>query len=100
MLSRSRQMPIGRLLSLEGMLSSGFCLLDTYTCFDHINHIIAQLFAFLHDIHVHGAHGIGLEMVVHIIYILTPELVALVINLIFYVERPIRIVTGSATFQS
>ncbi len=54
--------------------------------FDHIYHVVAQLFALTHYIHVHCAYRIRVLMVVHVVDILALQLVAVVVYLIFYVE--------------
>lgn len=53
---------------------------------DYVYHIVAELFTFLDNVHVHGAHGIGVQVVVDIIDVLTAQLAAIVVYLVLDIE--------------
>ena len=71
-----------------------------HTSLYYVYHVVAELLAFLDDIHVHGTDGIGVEMVVYIVDVLTLQLVAIVVDLVLDVEREVRIVVPLMTYES
>ena len=66
----------------------------------YVYYIVAEFLAFLDDIHVHRTDGVGVEMVVYIVDVLTLQLVAIVVDLVLDVEREVRIVIPLMTYES
>ena len=58
----------------------------THTSLHYVHHVVAELLALLYDVHVHGADGIGIEVVVHIVDVLALQLVAIVVDFVLDVE--------------
>ena len=72
----------------------------THTSLYYVYHVVAELLAFLDDIHVHGTDGVGVEMVVYIVDVLALQLVAIVVDLVLDVEREVGIVVPLMTYES
>ena len=70
-----------------------------HTSLYYVYHVVAELLAFLDDIHVHGTDGIGVEMVVYIVDVLALQLVAIVVDLVLDVEREVGIIIYLMTHQ-
>ena len=45
-----------------------------HTSLYYVYHVVAELLAFLDDIHIHRTDGVGVEMVVYIVDVLTLQL--------------------------
>ena len=71
-----------------------------HTSLYYVYHVVAELLAFLDDIHVHRTDGVGVERVVYIVDVLTLQLVAIVVDLILDVEREVGIVVPLMTYES
>ena len=71
-----------------------------HTSLYYVYHVVAELLAFLDDIHVHRTDGVGVEMVVYIVDVLALQLVAIVVDLVLDVEREVRIVVSLMTYES
>ena len=65
----------------------------------YVYYVVAELLAFLDDIHIHRTDGVGVEMVVHIVDVLALQLVAVVVDLILDVEREVGIVVSLMTYE-
>ena len=63
-----------------------------HTSLYYVYHVVAELLAFLDDIHVHGTDGVGVEMVVYIVDVLALQLVAIVVDFVLDVEREVGII--------
>jgi len=72
----------------------------THAGLHYVHHVVTEFLAFLDDIHVHGTDGVGVEMVVYIVDILTLQLVAIVVDLVLDVEREVGIVVPLMTYES
>ncbi len=70
-----------------------------HTSLYYVYHVVAELLAFLDDIHVHRTDGVGVEMVVYIVDVLTLQLVAIVVDLVLDVEREVGIVVYLMTYE-
>ena len=51
----------------------------------YVYYVVAELLAFLDDIHIHGTDGVGIEMVVYIVDVLALQLIGEVCR--FIIER-------------
>ena len=72
----------------------------THSCLHYVHHVVAELLALLDDIHIHGADGVGVEMVVYIVDVLALQLVAIVVDLVLDVKREVGIVVPLMTYES
>ena len=72
----------------------------THAGLHYVHHVVAEFLAFLDDIHVHGTDGVGVEMVVYIVDVLTLQLVAIVVDFVLDVERVVGIVVPLMTYES
>ena len=61
-------------------------LTHAHSGFYDVYHIVAEFLAFLYDIHVHRADGVGVEVVVHVVDVLALQLVSVVVDFVLYVE--------------
>ena len=68
---------------------SGLSLLCAHSGLNNINHIVAQLLTLAYNVHIHRAYGVGVFVAVHVVDILALQLVAVVVNLVLYVERAV-----------
>ena len=59
------------------------------TCLHDVDDIVADALAFIDDVHVHRTYGVGIFMVIDINGVSTAELVAIVVNFVFNVERAV-----------
>ena len=77
------------------------CLMLSYTHagLHYVHHVVAELLAFLDDVHIHRTDGVGVEMVVYIVDVLALQLVAIVVDLILDVEREVGIVVPLVTYE-
>ena len=57
----------------------------------YVYYVVAELLAFLDDIHIHGTDGVGIEMVVYIVDVLALQLIAIVVDFVLDVEREVGI---------
>ncbi len=71
----------------------------THAGLHYVHHVVAELLAFLDDIHIHGTDGVGIEMVVYIVDVLALQLVAIVVDLVLDVEREVGIVVSLMTYE-
>ena len=71
-----------------------------HTSLYYVYHVVAELLAFLDDIHIHGTDGVGVEMVVYIVDVLALQLVAIVVDFVLDVEREVGIVVPLMTYES
>ena len=71
-----------------------------HTSLYYVYHVVAELLAFLDDIHVHGTDGVGVEMVVYIVDVLALQLIAIVVDFVLDVERVVGIVVPLMTYES
>ena len=65
----------------------------------YVYYIVAELLAFLDDIHIHGTDGVGIEMVVYIVDILALQLITIVVDFVLDVEREVGIIIYLMTHQ-
>ena len=65
----------------------------------YVYYVVAELLAFLDDIHIHGTDGVGIEMVVYIVDVLALQLVAIVVDFVLDVEREVGIVVSLMTYE-
>ena len=54
----------------------------THSGLYYVYYVVAELLAFLNDIHVHGTDGVGVEMVVYIVDVLALQQVAIVVDVV------------------
>ena len=66
----------------------------------YVYYVVAEFFAFLDDIHIHGTDGVGIEMVVYIVDVLALQLIAIVVDFVLDVEREVGIVVPLMTYES
>ena len=66
----------------------------THTSLYYVHHVVAELLAFLDDVHIHRADGVGVEMVVYIVDVLALQLIAIVVDFVLDVEREVGIVVS------
>ena len=64
-------------------------LANTHARLDHVDDEVAQALTLLDDIHIHGAHGVGVLVVVDVGDVLVAELVAVVVDLVLHIERAV-----------
>ncbi len=64
----------------------GFSLTHTHASLNNIDHIVAKLFTFVDDIHIHGTNGVCVFVLVDIVDVLSFKLIAVVVDLVFDVE--------------
>ena len=74
-------------------------LTHAHSGFYDVYHIVAEFLAFLYDIHVHRAYGVGVEVVVHVVDVLALQLVSVVVDFVLYVEREIGIVVYLMSYE-
>ena len=72
----------------------------THAGLHYVHHVVAELLALLDDVHIHRTDGVGVEMVVYIVDVLALQLVAIVVDLVFDVEREVGIVVPLMTYES
>ena len=72
----------------------------THASLHYVHHVVAEFLAFLDDVHIHRTDGVGVEMVIYIVDVLTLQLVAIVVDLILDVEREVGIVVPLMTYES
>ena len=65
--------------------------MGSHAGFYDINDIIAQFLAFIDEVHVDCADGIGVLVVIDINDVLLLELVAVVVDFVFCVHRPVQV---------
>ena len=65
----------------------------------YVYYVVAELLAFLDDIHIHGTDGVGIEMVVYIVDVLALQLIAIVVDFVLDVEREVGIVVSLMTYE-
>ena len=66
-------------------------LFRTHAGLHYVDDIIAEFLALVDDIHIDSADAVGIDVVVHIVNILTLQLVTEVVDLILDVERTVHI---------
>ena len=59
--------------------------------FNHVYYIVAKFLALADDVHIEGAHGVGILMIVYIIDILAAQLVAIVVYFVFNIKLAVYI---------
>ena len=88
-----------KLLTINFKLSLSFMLSYTHAGLYYVYYIVAELLAFLDDIHIHGTDGVGIEMVVYIVDVLALQLIAIVVDFVLDVEREVGIVVSLMTYE-
>ena len=71
----------------------------THTSLHYVYHVVAELLAFLDDVHIHRTDGVGVEMVVYIVDVLALQLIAIVVDFVLDVEREVGIVVSLMTYE-
>ena len=71
----------------------------THTSLHYVYYVVAELLAFLDDIHIHGTDGVGIEMVVYIVDVLALQLITIVVDFVLDVEREVGIIIYLMTHQ-
>ncbi len=71
----------------------------THTSLHYVHHVVAELLAFLDDVHIHRTDGVGIEMVVYIVDVLALQLIAIVVDFVLDVEREVGIIIYLMTHQ-
>ena len=76
------------------MLFVGISLIlsDTHAGLDDVDHIVTELLAFVDEVHIDGADGVSIFVVVDVGDILRLQLVAEVVDLVLDVESAVHIV--------
>ena len=88
-------------MTFLGLKCCDLCIVLTHahSGFYDIHHIVAEFLAFLYDIHVHRADGVGVEVVVHVVDVLALQLVSVVVDFVLYVEREVGIVVYLMSYE-
>lgn len=71
-----------------------------HACFHDVDYIVAQLLAFLDDVHIHRADGVCVEVVVDIVDVLALQLVAVVVDFVLDVEGTVGIGVALVPYES
>ena len=65
----------------------------------YVYYVVAELLAFLDDVHIHRTDGVGIEMVVYIVDVLALQLIAIVVDFVLNIEREVGIVVPLMTYE-
>ena len=71
----------------------------THTSLHYVHHVVAEFLAFLDDLHIHGTDRLCIEMAVYIVDVLAIQLVTIVVDFVFDVEREVGIVVPLMTYE-
>ena len=66
-------------------------LSETHTGFDDVDDVVGEFLTLVDEVHIDGADGIGVFVVVHVGDVLRLQLVAIVVDLMLNIERAVDI---------